>query len=730
MESILYLGLSNALLASLLALLAAAVGKLANRPALTHGLWLLVLLKLVTPSFIHLPVAWLPVETARAAPVDAPPAAQTPVPDPDAFVAAEPNGDAEVVMMLPGAEADLPGPDNSLAFDEARQPLPEKHAAAALPASAPPAAAAEPASPFPWSAAVAFTWLAGSLCWFGITLARIVRFQRLLRCATPAPAFLHRQAQEIACQMGLRRSPGVWLVPGTVSPMLWTWGGPARLLLPAGLLDRLSSDQLATVLAHELAHLRRRDSWVRFLEILATGLYWWHPVVWWARRELREAEEQCCDAWVVWAMPAAARTYANALLDTVDFLSDGRPALPPVASGVGQVRILKRRLTMIMLGRTPRTLSAVGLAAVLGLGAALLPLVPTWVQAEPDSPIRKDRDRERRDRERPDDAKPDRAPDKEKADKARGEMKKATEELRQAQDKLREATQKLGDAEGRRNIIFQRVQPGGPPNNFGPIQFDIHVPFGRGYTEVDKAVAKRLEGEIEAKTRQLKQARDDQAKQAKEGSKEEAERMAARIKLGEAELQTKKAQLNEMKLRIELSSKLAPPSERRGRRFEGSQPAPALSDNDRPSTSPSGRGPRPGPAPANNDRLQNLEKRMLELTREVEKLRKEMQDKAQPTAKATPPVLKYLYPPVWPDIYIPTPFPSQYQLPPGPPVNRKAEWHPTVVSPPIIIPSVVTPNLVPINDQPIKGFEGWRDLPHKAPRGKGPLAPALMSAAL
>lgn len=336
---------------------------------------------------------------------------------------------------------------------------------------------------------------------------------------------------------------------------------------------------------------------------------------------------------------------------------------------------------MIMLGRTPRTLSAVGLAAVLGLGAALLPLVPTWVQAEPDSPIRKDRDRERRDRDaRPDDAKPNRAPDKEKADKAREEMKKAMEELRQAQEKLREATQKMGDAEGRRNV-FQRFQPGGP-NNFGPIQFDIRVPFGRGSSDMAKAKAKRLEGEIEAKTKELQEAKEKQAtlaKDKKKGSKEEAERMAAHIKLGEAELQTMKAQLNEMKLRMELSPKLAPPSggrqpgERRGRRFESSLPARPPSDNDRPSTSPAGRGPRPGPAPADNDRLQNLEKRMLELIREVEKLRKEMQDKPRPTAKAAPPVLKYLDPTatpivVSPPIIIPTPF---NDIPPGPPIKLR-----------------------------------------------------------
>src|SRR5207253_11039399 len=169
-----------------------------------------------------------------------------------------------------------------------------------------------------------------------------------------------------------------WLVPGAVSPMLWAIGRFPRLLFPAKLLERLNDEQRATLLAHELAHYRRRDHWVRLVELLVSGLYWWHPVIWWARHELHEAEEQCCDAWVVWTLADADRAYATALLQTVAFVSQARCPLPATASGVGQVRHLRRRLTMIMQGKTPRSQSWAGFLAVLGLGLLLLP-----VQAQP-----------------------------------------------------------------------------------------------------------------------------------------------------------------------------------------------------------------------------------------------------------------------------------------------------------------------------------------------------------
>src|SRR5262249_37936791 len=185
----------------------------------------------------------------------------------------------------------------------------------------------------------------------------------------------------LARALGLGHVPEVVLVPGPVSPMLWSLFGPARLIVPVELLDRLDEAQRDTLLVHELAHLRRRGHWVRLLELLAGGLYWWHPVVWWARKGLREAEEQCCDAWVVWLLPEAAKSYAVALLETVNFLTDAL-AVPPVASGVGQFPMLQRRLTMIMRGTQPRSLSAAGLVAVGLLGIGLLPFTPSWAQEE------------------------------------------------------------------------------------------------------------------------------------------------------------------------------------------------------------------------------------------------------------------------------------------------------------------------------------------------------------
>jgi hypothetical protein len=90
---------------------------------------------------------------------------------------------------------------------------------------------------------------------------------------------------------------------------------------------------------------------------------------------------------VLWAAPEAGPAYAATLVETVAYLSGAPAALPAGASGAGPVRLIKRRLTMILRGTTPRCLSRPALVAILLLGMGLLPLVPTLAQSGPE-PLR------------------------------------------------------------------------------------------------------------------------------------------------------------------------------------------------------------------------------------------------------------------------------------------------------------------------------------------------------
>jgi beta-lactamase regulating signal transducer with metallopeptidase domain len=370
MQAFLVLGLSNAVMATALAILACLAGVFFRRPALRHTLWLLVLLKLVTP-----PLLTMPLEIASQ-PTPAKPSERgqeislgTPLLD-------EPSTPAfslSAGQLWEQQESELRAELADLKLE---------HGAVKSLATAPQGwlDAFVTIDRFWIYVSVASIWALGSVLWLTTAALRICSFQRLLGLGRLAPEHIQEQAQGIATRIGLTNCPQVWLIPGRVSPLLWALGGRARLVLPADLLGRLQDQQLDTLLAHELAHARRHDHWVRWLELTATVLYWWHPVVWWARHALHQAEEECCDAWVVWTLPAAAKAYARALLQTVDFL-DVRPALPPVASGIGHVNFLKRRVQMIVNSRfCPNLPWPVSLAAIVA-GCLVLPIAPQRLAA-------------------------------------------------------------------------------------------------------------------------------------------------------------------------------------------------------------------------------------------------------------------------------------------------------------------------------------------------------------
>jgi hypothetical protein len=182
--------------------------------------------------------------------------------------------------------------------------------------------------------------------------------------------------RQVGETLGLARTPRVVFVEAAVSPMIWCGLRPL-LVLPTSLWRTLDEDSRRAVLVHELAHVRRWDHVLCWLEAIVGAVYWWHPVVWWARRRLHEEAEASCDAWVTALFPSARRAYASALVVTKSFVSTRAQTRGPwlgVASG--SAKRLARRITMVMTHKAAPKVSIFGVfatALVIATGAFVMP---------------------------------------------------------------------------------------------------------------------------------------------------------------------------------------------------------------------------------------------------------------------------------------------------------------------------------------------------------------------
>ena len=71
------------------------------------------------------------------------------------------------------------------------------------------------------------------------------------------------------------------------------------LILPKGLLERLTPAHLDAVIAHELCHLRHRDNFVAAIQMFVETVFWFHPLVWWIGKRMLDERERACDEEVV-----------------------------------------------------------------------------------------------------------------------------------------------------------------------------------------------------------------------------------------------------------------------------------------------------------------------------------------------------------------------------------------------------------------------------------------------
>jgi len=343
-DLLLQTGLSNAVFSAVLVLVALVAQSTLRRPHLAWLLWLIVILKLITPPLVTLPV--LPAFGLSG-------------------LASGAAGDH--------GQGQLPGVAGSLLLSGADR-----------------ASESWPGVLWSWTllhgkTGILAIWIAGSITALAFSLGRVRRFNRLLDLESEqVPPELQGVADSLAGRFGIRSVPRIQTTSAGLTPLVWWTGGKVRIVIPAALLERLNTRETAWIVAHELAHVRRRDHLVRWVEWFACVCFWWNPLVWWAGRQLRANEEICCDAFVLATLNPKPKAYAKSLLAAIDHLATPAFRPPTVASAINSGGSLERRFNMILSGTSRQGTSRALHFVVLLAAVVVLPLGLVYAQDKGD----------------------------------------------------------------------------------------------------------------------------------------------------------------------------------------------------------------------------------------------------------------------------------------------------------------------------------------------------------
>ena len=220
---------------------------------------------------------------------------------------------------------------------------------------------------------IPYVWLVGATILGIYVLISNLKLWRIIRVQRPVTdSKILNLLEDCKTQMNMHAYLAVVETDKVTSPALFGFLRP-RLLLPQGMMYKLSREQLRHIFLHELAHLKRGDIYFGWITALLQTLHWFNPLVWYGFHKMRADRELACDELAIKAMKDGENNeYGKTIVSLLEDFS--APQYTPGLAGILEEKSqLKRRISMIANHRkgSPRlSVFAAVLMMVIG-GVAL-----------------------------------------------------------------------------------------------------------------------------------------------------------------------------------------------------------------------------------------------------------------------------------------------------------------------------------------------------------------------
>lgn len=216
-------------------------------------------------------------------------------------------------------------------------------------------------------------WIFGMLVMVFLLFRFTVHLHQIEQSALPLQnPQICRLYKESLHELDIRKEIPVYSTAFLKSPMIVGVFRP-KIYVPMHLISdhRSAYDAIHYMMLHELQHYKHKDTFIGYLMNLASIVYWFHPLVWFALKEMKNERELACDASVLQMLDEKNYIdYGNTLLDFAEKLAD-TPF--PFASGLSSnMKQMKHRILNIASYQCPDRKRRLKNALIFSLIAALL----------------------------------------------------------------------------------------------------------------------------------------------------------------------------------------------------------------------------------------------------------------------------------------------------------------------------------------------------------------------
>ena len=175
--------------------------------------------------------------------------------------------------------------------------------------------------------AISLCWLVGAMLLSMRFASGLLYINKLKKELTPAPEKWQSRMREIAGKMGLKKKINFVVTNNIEVPTLIGWVKPI-VLMPLSVLSQMPLSEVDSIIAHELAHVKRHDYLVNLMQSVIEILLFFNPAVWWMSSWINDERENSCDDLAI-SVIENHKVYIQALASLTGLVSAGHAANVP-----------------------------------------------------------------------------------------------------------------------------------------------------------------------------------------------------------------------------------------------------------------------------------------------------------------------------------------------------------------------------------------------------------------